>query len=426
MPAIHLTVPQTKIWRSPARFRCVVAGRRFGKTFLSVSEMLRAAGGKPDQIVWYVAPTYRMAKRITWRKLKAAIPQGAIASKNESELSIELRNGSIIELHGADNPDSLRGDGLNFLVADEFAIIKQTAWTEVLRPALADKQGKALFISTPKGFNWAYDLFQHGLTAPRWSSWQFTTAQGGNVTPEELEEAAATMDKRVYDQEFNASFQTLAGRIYDKFERIANVDDDVEDNGTELLVGMDFNILPMSAVLAVRSGQECHVFDCIELQVSNTDEMAEEIRRRYPRRRITVCPDPSGKARKTSAAGETDFTILQRYGFQINAPEKAPLVVDRINNTQAMLCDAKGRRRLLVHPRCKPLIKTLEGQTYKEGTKIPDKEGGLDHMGDCLGYLLWAEFNLMHGEGLGQVLEKPREPVPARQIFAHGKSNPFR
>ena len=397
-----LSTPQRAVFKSTARFRVLVAGRRFGKSYLACILLLTAAVGGRDRICWYVAPTYRQGKEILWKQLRRIIPEGYIAAVNETELSIVLINGSVIAIRGADNPDSLRGVGLFFLVLDEFADLKAETWFEVLRPALADNQGSALFVGTPKGYNWAYSLFlaAQAATDGSWAAWAFTTLDGGNVPQEEVDAARSTMDSRIFRQEFEASFESLFGRVYDQFSRafrpLGNVDASVTDAGaSEILVGMDFNINPMSVVIGVRAADELHVVDALEILTSNTREAATEIRRRYPTARIIVCPDPSGKARKTSASGETDFTILTRAGLAVDAPNAAPRVEDRINATQALLCDAKDRRRLRVHPRAAALIRALDGLTYKDGTRLPDKTGGLDHITDALGYLVWQRFNLL-------------------------------
>jgi hypothetical protein len=191
------------------------------------------------------------------------------------------------------------------------------------------------------------------------------------------------------------------GRVYSSFKNRpspeGNIDEAVQDTGAELLVGMDFNVNPMSAVVSVRAGDTCLILDALEIQTSNTEEMAAELKRRYPKRRIIVCPDPAGKQRKTSApVGQTDFTILQRHGFEVRAPSAAPLVVDRINNAQAMYFDpATGRRRVRIHPKAKALVTGLSNLTYKEGTSQPDKKSGFDHICDATDYLLWQEFNVL-------------------------------
>ena len=191
------------------------------------------------------------------------------------------------------------------------------------------------------------------------------------------------------------------GRVYKKFINKpypeGNIDEGVVDVGGEILVGMDFNVNPMSAVIAVRAADECHVLDALELQTSNTDEMCEELQRRYPGRTVIVCPDPSGKARKTSAAGKTDFSIIKAHGFQVRAPNSAPAVRDRENNANAMY-EADGRRRVRIHPDAKPLITAASNLTYKDDTSIRDKKSGFDHILDAMDYLLWQEFNVLENK----------------------------
>jgi len=195
------------------------------------------------------------------------------------------------------------------------------------------------------------------------------------------------------------------GRVYSSFRNRpypdGNIDESIEDNGGELLVGMDFNVNPMSAVVAQRAVDECLVLDALQIQTSNTEEMAAELVRRYPDRKIIVCPDPSGRQRKTSApVGQTDFTILERAGFELRAPSKAPAVVDRENNANAMYYEIEtGRRRCRVHPEAKALITGLGNLTYKDGTSQRDKKSGYDHICDAVDYLLWSEFNVVQDRG---------------------------
>ena len=194
------------------------------------------------------------------------------------------------------------------------------------------------------------------------------------------------------------------GRVYSSFKNkpfpLGNIDESVADTGAELLVGMDFNVNPMSAVIAVRVADECHVLDALEIMTSNTEEMAQELKRRYPGRRVVVCPDPTGKARKTSApVGQTDFTILERAGFQVRAPNKAPAVVDRENNANALYAEHEGRRRVHIHPAASPLITALSNLVYKADTSIRDKKSGFDHICDAADYLFWQEFNVLAPTG---------------------------
>jgi len=380
-----LSDPQDAIYYADARFRVVVAGRRFGKTYLSTTELLRYAALGRNRNVWYVAPTYKAAKDIAWDMLKDEVPKGWIRKINESELSMRLVNGSTISLKGAEKPDNLRGRSVDFVVLDEFADMKPETWTEVLRPSLSDKQGHALFIGTPKGRNHFYDLWTQDLDD--WVSFQFTTLEGGNVPDYEIEAAKRDLDERTFKQEYEAAFVNYSGIIYYNFDRQDSVQSTLLGDD-HLHIGMDFNLDPMSAVVSIRDGSKLRIIDEIVIYGSNTDEMVDEIKQRYPNKRITIYPDPACKQRKTSAGGKTDLSILVNAGFAVKVRERHTSVRDRINSVNARLKTSDGERHLFVDPKCKQTIKSLERQTYKEGTSQPDKDSGYDHMNDALGYLV--------------------------------------
>ncbi|MEN9296037.1 MAG: hypothetical protein RJA42_303 [Bacteroidota bacterium] len=382
-----LSLPQQTIVAAPQRFKVVIAGRRFGKTHLSIRELCYRAR-LPERNVWYVAPSYRQAKMITWKKLRNKLLELRWAKKiNETELSIDLKNGSVISLKGADNYDSLRGIGLDFLVLDEFADIHPDAWYETLRPTLSDKLGSALFIGTPKGMNWAHDLYTMNEEYPEeWASFQYTTLQGGNVKPEEIEAARRTLDERIFRQEYEASWETFSGRIFYAFDRAQNVRAYTQPLPPELHIGIDFNVDPITAVVFVKVGNALHIVDEIRIFGSNTDELVTEIKNRYPEKFITAYPDPAGGQRKTSAGGRTDHTILRAAGFQVRARSVTASVRDGINAVNAKLRNSLGITTLFIDPKCKYTIETMEKFCYKEGTSIPDKDSGFDHLGDCIRY----------------------------------------
>lgn len=386
-----LSKAQQTVADDPTRFRVVVAGRRFGKTHLAIRELCFHAR-EPNKEVWYVAPTYRQAKQIVWRKLKNRVNDLRWAKKvNEAELTITLKNNSVISLKGADGGgDNLRGIGLDFLCMDEFADIDEAAWYEVLRPTLADKMGKAMFIGTPKGMgNWAHDIYTQSLEFPeQWASYQFTTIEGGNVKPEEIEAAKKDLDERTFRQEFMATFETYTGRIYYAFDRKGNTQPPERLDLSVLYTGWDFNIDPMSVVIAVRQGDILYVIDEVRMFSSNTAEAVDEVKSRYPNSKIWAYPDPASRQRKTSAGGTTDLTILANAGFVVKAPLAHSPVRDRINSVNSRLCGSDSIRRLFIHPKCKYTIEGLERHTYKEGTSQPDKDSGYDHMMDALGYMI--------------------------------------
>jgi len=382
-----LSKPQRQVLDCNKRFRVLITGRRFGKTFLAVTELAKFSR-YPKKKCWYVAPTYRMAKDIVWHELVDKLTQHKwIKKTNNSDLSITLRNGSTISLRGADNENSLRGVGLDFLVMDEFADIKEHTWYEVLRPTLSDKNGAAFFCGTPRGYgNWSYNLFSK--EAENWASFQFTTLDGGQVSANEIEQAKADLDDRTFQQEYMASFVNYAGQIYYNFDRKENVIDKYEPETNEIHIGMDFNIDPMSAVISELKGNNIYIYDEIVIYSSNTDEMVQEIRNRFKDKHIFIYPDPASKQRKTSAGGVTDLAILKNAGFNLRVLNSHPLIRDRINAVNTKLKNGVGDRTLFIANNCKNVLKSIERQIYKEGTTVPDKDNNYDHMNDALGYLV--------------------------------------
>ena len=390
-----LTAPQKKVIKDDARFRVLITGRRFGKTYLAINELAKFAS-QPNKKVWYVAPSYRQAKAICWSVLKEKMIQHKwVKSINHSDLTITLKNNSQITLRGSDNENSLRGVGLHGLVMDEFADISKETWYEVLRPTLSDTKGHALFCGSPRGFgNWSYELYKMGETNKDWKSFQYTTLEGEQVSEDEIEQAKQDLDLRTFQQEYEATFVNYSGMIYYNFSRDKNIVEKYSKNSGILHIGLDFNVDPMSAVVCVIENDRIFVIDEIQIYSSNTNEMSDEIKTRYKNKQIVVYPDPSARQRKTSAGGMTDLAILKNSGFDVRCKSTAPLVRDRINAVNSKLKNVNGKSSLFIVKSCKNAIKSIERQIYKEGTHIPDKDSGYDHMNDALGYLVEYNFPL--------------------------------
>ena len=390
-----LTNPQKNVIKDDSRFRVLITGRRFGKTFVAINEIAKFAS-IPNKKVWYVAPSYRQAKAICWGVLKEKmIYHKWVKSINHSDLTLTLKNNSQITLRGSDNESSLRGVGLNFLILDEFQDINKTAWYEVLRPTLSDTEGHALFCGTPRGFgNWSYDLYKMGENNKDWKSFQYTTLEGEQVSEDEIEQAKQDLDLRTFQQEYEATFVNYSGMIYYNFSRDKNIIEKYNKNTGVLHIGLDFNVDPMSAVVCIIENDRIFVVDEIQIYSSNTNEMCDEIKTRYKNKEIVVYPDPSARQRKTSAGGLTDLAILKNNGFDVRCRSTAPLVRDRINAVNSKLKNVNGKNSLFIVKFCKNAIKSIERQIYKEGTHIPDKDSGYDHMNDALGYLVEYNFPL--------------------------------
>lgn len=404
-----LSQAQKKIATDTHRFRVAVCGRRFGKSHIALRELARFAS-KPDSLVYYVAPTYRMAKQIIWKKLKKKMIELNWAKKiNESDLTITLVNDSEISLRSSDNYDSLRGVGLNFVVLDEAADMESEVWHEVLRPTLSDKEGHALFLGTPKGMNWLKDIYDMAKTEPEsWSSYQFTTLDGGQVPETELAAARRDLDEKTYRQEYEATFEQYSGIIYYAFGE-HNIGDTPTPLPTDIiLLGLDFNIDPISAVVGLRRGDHLYIFEEVVIQGANTQDLIDEVRRRWPTNRIEVYPDASGAQRRTSS-NTTDHILLRNAGWTVKVRSTNPPVLDRIASLNSRFKTTSGQSFITINKTCKRLIKGLQGQVYKEGTRIPDKDSGMDHLNDAAGYLvhwLWP---------VRRDIDLPKQP----RVFGH-------
>jgi hypothetical protein len=372
-----------------------------------------------------VGPTYKQAKRIAWKPLKQMTRPYWASKPNETDLRIELITGGTICLRGADNYDSLRGDGLDFLILDEYASIDREAWPEVLRPALADKQGRASFIGTPRGYNHFYDLYQAARDKPDWATFQFTTEQGGNVTREELESATHELDQRTYRQEFQASFENVAaGRVYYAFDRLRNVEQLRYNPQLPVFWSLDFNVNPMCSVIGQRDGNRLYLLDEIVLPDSNTykacDAFMEWLAVNRPSShfppQIQVYGDAAGNGRQTSAT-RTDWQTIDDFfrrtwcKFERRVSSTNPFVKDRVNCVNAMLCNHAGEHRLIMDSKCKNLILDFERVHWKsDGNgntlgEIDKSDPQRSHVSDALGYMIAYEFGMR-----GKAGEMPYSP----------------
>lgn len=206
---------QQEVYSSPERFKVVAAGRRCGKSRLAAWMLILNALQSDRGHVFYVAPTQGQARDIMWGVLEE-LAHPIITNKHVNNMQIKLINGSTISLKGSDRPDTMRGVSLKFLVLDEYADMKPSVWEEVLRPALADQKGHALFIGTPKGRNHFYELYKYAEIAgdDTYRSWHFTSYDNPLIDPEEIDVAKKSMSSYAFRQEFMASFEALGSEIF--------------------------------------------------------------------------------------------------------------------------------------------------------------------------------------------------------------------
>jgi Terminase large subunit, T4likevirus-type, N-terminal len=430
---LNLHARQWEVFQSKARFRVLVAGRRFGKTHLALAEMLRAASEGPNRVVWYVGPNDRQSKRIAWKKLKELTRKFWAKLPSETEMRIELLWGSTLVVNGAFHPDSLRGEGLDFLVIDESASIHPRAWIEVFRPALADRKGGVFFSGTPKGRNYFFDLFEHAKSGhPEWEAFQFTTAQGGLVDAGELESAARDLDPESYRQELEGDFtNTSPHRAYRTFDKTCNVKPVTFDNLRPLIWSIDFNINPMCMLLMQQVEEIVNVLEEIVIKPeAHTDAACEQFCRRAMtyyqqvpiwQRPLTVkiYGDASGIQRRTCGS-HTDWEIIRQFfnNWRGTFDDKYftatlnPGVRDRVNCVNSRLHNQAGETRLLIDPSCKELIRDLEEVSWEVDStgaatnELSKSDKARTHASDALGYFISQAFPLR-----GKIGEKSAGPV---------------
>lgn len=217
---------QQLVHQSPARFRVLNCGRRWGKSLLAIWECFDAAISNTEKLVWYIGPTYKQSKPI-WRLANRKYPAQYIKDRHEVEKEIVLITDSIIEFKSADNPNDLRsvGENLILVVFDECAYLKPEIWA-IMRPALMDNKAKVLFISTPAGRNWFYELWLRGQKtidgspnphySPNWESWKFSSFENPYISPEEIDELIreSGMSPQEVAREIYAEFVEVAGHVF--------------------------------------------------------------------------------------------------------------------------------------------------------------------------------------------------------------------
>jgi len=374
---------QNQIAADTHRFRVVNCGRRFGKTTEAVEEIKAKALVKPNRIC-YIAPTYQQARDIAWEQLKHGI-QTFHKTINESRLEVKTRTlqggESIIFLRGWESVETLRGQKFDFLVIDEIATMRNfwLNWQEVLRPTLTDTKGEALFISTPKGFNHFYDLFNLEHTDSDFKSFHFTSYDNPFLPVDELDKAKKELTEDRFAQEYLADFRKTEGLVYKEFDRSKHLYDKCDARIVERIAGIDFGFTNPCAILTIlRDSDENFWVDSEFYKSGQTDlQIAEWVQAQAFNK---VYPDP-----------ESPSAIRELTKLKVNVREVIKNK-DSIKNGITAVRELFKAGRLHINRTCVNLIYELETYAYpdKKDQHNPDenpiKEN--DHACDALRYAL--------------------------------------
>ena len=362
---VKLTPAQKEIILNTARFRVINCGRRFGKTTLSVYEMVGKASEKSDRIIAYIAPTYQQARDIAWEMLKKIVAPVTITT-NESRLEIKIkaRDGkpSTIVLRGWEAVETLRGQKFDLLVLDEVASMKNfwLLWEEVLRPTLTDNKGNAIFISTPKGFNHFYDLYNlqnDPIKGMDYKSFTFTSYDNPFIPKSEIDTARREMTEDRFAQEYLADFRKMQGLVYKEFDRNKNLynPEKVFFNTVETLVGVDFGFTNPACLLKVERDTERNFYVSDEwYHIGKTTAEIIEVAKTFGGNKYY--PDPAEPDR-----------IEEMRRARLNVRDVSKDVEAGINAVRELLKTGK----LFISHRCINTIQEIESYRYPD--KKPDK-----------------------------------------------------
>ena len=372
---------QSQVAKSNKRFRVVLCGRRWGKTTLSLYEMIAKAVAKDDRRIAYVAPNYQQARDIAWTQLKRiCIPITVNANEQRLEIEVRTQQGgtSLINLRGWESVETLRGQLFDFLVLDEVASYRNfwTGWHEVLRPALTDRKGDTLFIGTPKGFNHFYDLYN--TKDDDYQSFTFTSYDNPFIPKEEIDKAKGEISEDRFAQEYLADFRKTEGLVYKEFSRERHVKPFTTIGYEEILLGIDFGYTNPSAILKIiRVNDNYHVTEEWYQRKVTTSQIADQALSYNPTR---VYPDPAEPDR-----------IAELNDRGLNCMTVSKDIEAGVNKVHELF----KQNRITIDPGCVNLIYELETYSYPEdkGERNPDEKPIKlnDHLLDALRYVINKE-----------------------------------
>lgn len=389
----------------------IVAGRGSGKTELARRRVIRYLPVRkpwPDPLYFYALPTRDQAKRVAWGPLKALVPRQWLHSRsvNESELSITTVFGSKLVLLGMDKPQRAEGVQYDGGVVDECSDQRPGMFDLSLMPAFSHRDPWCWRIGVPKragvGAKEFKEFFDRGVRGdPLIESFWWPSSD--IVDADKIERARSILNEKDFNEQYNASWETVGGLVFYAFSEVLNVDAVQYVCDLPLLIGCDFNVDPMAWVVAQEVRGELNVLDELFIRNTNTRETLDELYRRYDSHEagFIFYGDATGKARKT-AANESDYVQIRndvRFSRHKSArvmfPNSNPPKQDRFAATNAMLHTADGRRRMKISPRCANLITDLMTRAYKAGSSDPDDYGDIGHITDALGYLVYVTHPLV-------------------------------
>jgi len=437
--AINLHEGQSEVYQDlfinkTNRFGVVDCARGWGKSYLAavcamtgVFELLELDESIPHKTVYIIAPTYDQVKDIYFPLLAydLGLESHCIRSSRDTgrfvfpkRVELRLLSYEVIE--------RLRGKGAFLVILDEPSsctkgVPLKEAWSSIIKPAIstrwspsraavygAKSPGRGLIIGTPKGYNMFYEMYNYQDIDDQWKSYTYDYTQSPFIDTKEVERDRHLMDPSQFASEYLASFEESGNSVFYCFDRKLHLDKDLPDfyppadgvKGEDVHVCIDFNVSKQCSSMFALRGKQIHILD--ETQGHpDTETLAISLSTKYKGHKIYAYPDPSGRARKTSATvGRTDFSILESYGIRCLAHLKAPPIIDSVAAVNRMLKTAAGDVNLYIHPRCSGTIMSLERTKWVDknpDTATIDKSENIEHFSDGIRYGIEYLFPINQG-----------------------------
>jgi hypothetical protein len=391
-----------------AKYAPVCASRGFGKSFLAASaatmaiqELLEMPEHMPNKNVSIIAPTYDQVKDIYLPLLNGIFNLRDYSKYNAANSSFQFDKNVMLKLWSYEASERMRGSGQYCVIADEVCSwtgnpgLKES-WQSIIQPCMTTRwpgNHKALIISTPKGYDYFYDMFQMETTqADRWKSFHFTYHDSPYLSADEIDRVKSEVDPLKFAREYLASFEESGANVFYCFDRKTHVDNSLPYFGEteDVHVSIDFNVGIMAATAWAIRGNQMHALEDF-IGHPDTETLAKRLKAHYGKRKLIAYPDPSGNSRKTSAAvGITDFTILKESGIIVRARDAHPPIIDSVAAVNRKLKTANGLVEMLYHPKANHTIKSVERTVWSENnpnTATIDKKEGIEHHSDGVRYI---------------------------------------
>lgn len=354
----------------------------------------------PNKNVAIIAPTYQQCMDIYHPLLAYTFGLEKISKRGHASSGKFVLPGNVtLKLWSYEAIERMRGTGQYAALLDEVTTwggapgLKE-AWESIVLPTMTTRwpgNHRGMIISTPKGYDYFYDLTQMQEMDPRWRYRHYTYHDSPYLDPMEIEKAKATMDPMKFAREYLASFEESGAAVFYMFNRKKHVISNVEyfHPGEIVYAGIDFNVgIQATSLFAIRDNK---VFVLDEFSGHpDTNSLGQSLRNKFKEHRIIAFPDPSGRSRKTSApVGVTDFSILESHKITCLAHSKAPPIVDSVAAVNGLLENANGDINMYVSSKCTNTIRSLERTKWVEGrsdTATIDKSEGIEHWSDGIRY----------------------------------------